>query len=200
MVSRPYTEYAARNSAPILEVLQQELASAHRVLEIGSGTGQHAVTFAAALEHLHWQTSDLEENHSGIVDWLDAADLPNVAPPLVLDVRTAEVAPSSYDAVFAANTAHIMAIDAVAAMFAVAGKVLITGGVFCLYGPFRRGRAFNTTSNAEFDVSLRARDPAMGIRDLEVLEDFGASYSLRRERIYAMPSNNLLVTWRKEPA
>lgn len=196
--SRPYAEYAARNSAPILEVLQREFAEARRVLEIGSGTGQHAVTFASALEHLHWQPSDLEDNHAGIVEWLEAAGLPNVAAPLVLDVRTAEVAASAYDAVFAANTAHIMGIDAVAAMFAVAGKVLASGGIFCLYGPFRRDGAFNTPSNAEFDVSLRARDPAMGIRDLEVLEDFSASQGLRRERIYAMPSNNLLVTWRKE--
>lgn len=195
MTDRPFAETAQRNAPPILEVLRREFRQATDVLEIGSGTGQHAVTFAAALPHLRWQTSDLVERHAGINAWIDSSGVETVLRPLSLDVRTEGVQAASYDAVFSANTAHIMGIDAVSRMFSVVGDALRADGVFCLYGPFRVDGTFNTRSNEEFDTSLRRRDATMGIRDLEALDDFGASCGLQRQRLYAMPSNNHMACW-----
>ena len=197
MTERPYAESTARNAAPILEILKHEFRDKQRVLEIGSGTGQHAVTFAAALEHLHWHTSDLDENHAGINAWIQASQLGNVVPPLTMDVRTAEVDAGAFDAVYSANTAHIMGLDAVESMYSLVGTSLRNGGVFCLYGPFRRDGQFNTQSNADFDTHLRDRDPAMGIRDLEALDEFAGANGLRRQRLYAVPSNNYVVVWER---
>jgi len=195
MADTPFAEYAARNAAPILEILQREFRNSSRVLEIGSGTGQHAVTFAAALDHLQWQTSDLDENHGGIRAWVDNAGLDNVSAPLSMDVREASVNESAYDSAFSSNTAHIMGIDAVEKMFSLIGKALQDGGVFCLYGPFQRDGAFNTQSNADFDANLRERDPAMGIRHIETLDNFAAAAGLKRIRFYAVPSNNNVAVW-----
>jgi cyclopropane fatty-acyl-phospholipid synthase-like methyltransferase len=197
MTEKPCAESAARNAAPILEILKREFRDSRHVLEIGSGTGQHAVTFAAALDHLRWQTSDLDENHTGINAWIEASRLGNVMSPLSMDVRTAKVDAGTYDAVYSANTAHIMGIDAVEYMYSLVGTALRDGGVFCLYGPFRRDGQFNTQSNADFDVDLRGRDPAMGIRDLEVLDRFAEVNGLQRQRCYAVPSNNNVVIWQK---
>lgn len=199
MSERPYAEYAVRNAAPILEALQREFGGRKRVLEIGSGTGQHAVRFGAELRHLVWQTSDVEANHPGIRAWVDDSGLDNVCPPLAVNVLTANLPPASYDGVFSANTAHIMSLTAVERMFALVGRVLCRGGPFCLYGPFRQQGDFNTASNAAFDQSLRQQDPDMGLRDLEQLDDFGAAHELRRARLYAMPANNFLAVWRKGP-
>ncbi len=195
MTERPFAEAPQRNAPPILEVLRREFGYASEVLEIGSGTGQHAVTFAAAMPWLRWQTSDLDENHAGINAWIDTAGLDNVLRPLSLDVRNDNVEASSYDAVFSANTVHIMGLDAVRRLFSVVGDALRADGVFCLYGPFRIGGAFNTRSNEQFDTSLRLRDATMGIRDLEVLDEFGASSGLLQQRLYAMPSNNHIAVW-----
>jgi SAM-dependent methyltransferase len=197
MTDKPYAEYAARNTAPILEILKREFRNSSRVLEIGSGTGQHAVAFAAALDYLHWQTSDLDENHAGINAWITASQLDNVMAPLSMDVRVATVDAGAYDAVFSSNTAHIMGIDAVENMYFLAGTALSAGGVFCLYGPFRSAGCFNTRSNASFDSDLRGRDPAMGIRDIEALDQFAAANGLRRRRLYAVPSNNNMAVWQK---
>ena len=200
MADKPFAEYAQRNAAPILEVLQREFRDCADVLEIGSGTGQHAVSFAAAMPQLRWQTSDLEENHAGICAWLQAAGLDNVREPLALDVRHGHVEAASCDAVFSANTAHIMGIDAVEKMFAIVGDALRAKGVFCLYGPFRIDGQFNTESNAQFDTSLRQRDPVMGIRDIETLDEFGGRGGLQRQRLYAMPANNYIAVWTRRAA
>lgn len=195
MTDPPFAEAAARNAPPILDVLRHEFRDAKDVLEIGSGTGQHAVTFARALPGLHWQTSDLDDNHASIKAWIEASAADCVLPPLSLDVRTAVVGAATYDAVFSANTAHIMGVEAVRAMFCLVGDALRADGVFCLYGPFRIGGNFNTASNERFDASLRSRDDTMGIRDLETLDDFGASCGLHRQRLYAMPANNYIAVW-----
>ena len=197
MTDKPHAEYAARNAAPILEILNREFRDSTRVLEFGSGTGQHAVTFAAALGHLHWQTSDLDENHPGINAWIDAEKLRNIGSPLSMDVRTADVESDGYDAVFSSNTAHIMGIDAVERMFSLVGKALREQGTFCLYGPFRCDGQFNTQSNADFDANLCGRDPVMGIRDIEKLDEFAAVNGLQRQRLYAVPSNNYVAVWQK---
>ena len=195
MTDKPFAEYAQRNGGPILDVLRVEFANAERVLEIGSGTGQHAVQFAAALPHLDWQTSDLEENHPGIRAWVDGANLTNLHAPILLDMRDAVAGEANYDAVFSANTAHIMSLASALRMFAFVGSALRDGGVFCLYGPFQQNGQFNTASNAAFDETLRSRDPQMGIRDLVDLDAEGGKHGLVRDRLYAMPANNHIAVW-----
>lgn len=200
MNARPSAPATARNSQSILNVLRDEFRDCDSILEIGSGTGQHAVFFAAELRHLTWQTSDVEENHGGILAWLQHAALTNVRDPLALDVLTAEAPSARYDGVFSANTAHIMSIAAVEKMFALVAKVLGNSGIFALYGPFRRGDSFNARSNAEFDQSLRSRDPDMGIRQLENLDEMAAIGGMHRIRLYAMPANNHIAVWSKGSA
>ena len=195
---RPYAAATARNAEPILGVLRTEFAECSSVLEIGSGTGQHAVSFAAELAGLCWQPSELEQNLPGIRAWLAKAELPNVRDPVVLDVLTASPGQGTHDAVFSANTAHIMSMDGVEKMFALVATVLDARGRFCLYGPFRSGGAFNTESNAVFHRTLHDRDPAMGIRNLEDLDRLAASGGMLRKRLYAMPANNHLAVWEKQ--
>lgn len=196
MIDRPFAEAAERNAAPILEILRYEFRHVSQVLEIGSGTGQHATRFAAELDYLQWQTSDLAANLDGIRSWISAAGLTNVRAPVLLDVMTADV-PAFFDAVYSSNTAHIMSFDAVAKMFAFVSRTLNPAGVFCLYGPFRRFGRFNSESNARFHESLRFRDPRMGIRDLEALDELAAEHRMRRSNLYAVPSNNLVAIWKK---
>lgn len=200
MTDKPFAESAARNAGPILAVLQTELRRCRDVLEIGSGTGQHAVVFAQAMPHLVWQTSDLAEHHAGINAWLAHAALDNVLAPLELDVRRVSLAPASFDAVYSANTAHIMSIAAVQRMFSLVGDVLRADGVFCLYGPFRIGGTFTTGSNEAFDRGLRQRSSEMGIRDIETLDEFGTEGGLHRQAFYALPSNNCLAIWTRRGA
>ncbi len=197
MSERHFAAAAQRNAAPILEVLRREFADRGAVLEIGSGTGQHAVTFARHLTHLDWQPTDVAEYCPGIRAWIADTNLDNVLPPLELDVRSDDTGSARFDAAFSANTAHIMDLDAVGMMFKLLGNVLVAGAVFCLYGPFRIDGEFNAPSNAAFDKSLRQRNPAMGIRDLEELDVLALSAGLHRERLYAMPSNNFAVLWRR---
>lgn len=201
MATPAYAPASVRNSEPILGVLIDEIGDCERLLEVGSGTGFHAVTFGRAFSQLTWQTSDLPENHDDINAAVREAGLRNVRKPIRLDVLDPDdtiVAAAGFDAVYSSNTAHIMGIDAVCSMIALAGRVLPPGGRLLLYGPFKRAGQFNTPSNAAFDESLRARDATMGIRDLEAIEQLAAQHFMRRLRVYAMPANNLLVVWQKE--
>lgn len=197
MTARPQAPAAARNSRPILEVVKHEFREIESVFEIGSGTGQHAVIFAEAMPWLTWQTSDLGENHRGISSRLSDSGLANVLDPILLDVEQPAGFDGEYDAVFSANTAHIMSIKAVRCMFDVVGQLLSPGGLFCLYGPFNVDGRFTSRSNERFDQSLRSRDPAMGVRDLQELDGFAGNSEMSRARLYAMPANNLIVVWRK---
>lgn len=200
MNDRPFAPATERNKEAILHVIREEFRNCSSVLEIGSGTGQHAVHFAAALGHLTWQTSDVQENHAGIRAWLRDRALQNVRDPLVLDVCTARVPEQKYDGVFSANTAHIMSFAAVEKMFALVISCLQTDGVFVLYGPFRQEGDFNTSSNARFHESLRQTDTEMGIRHLEDLERLAVAGGMRRMRLYALPANNHIVVWKKTTA
>lgn len=193
----PNAPACERNRQPILDVLREELRGRCRVLEIGSGTGQHAVFFAAALPQVDWQPSDRPENHEDILAWLGHAGLDNVLPPLALDVETFDPDGLSFDAVFSANTAHIMPVAAVRCLFSLAGRLLEEGGVFCLYGPVNFDGRFSSDSNAAFDVALKQRDTGMGIRDIEQLDGFAAPAGLTRVRLYAMPANNHIAVWQK---
>jgi cyclopropane fatty-acyl-phospholipid synthase-like methyltransferase len=194
---KPHAPATDRNRDAILGVLRDELKKAKSVLEIGSGTGQHAVFFARELAWLQWQTSDREQNHDGINAWLSEASLVNVDRPLSLDVEEVGEIPGDYDAVFSANTAHIMSFDAVKCMFAVVANCLTTNGCFCLYGPFKIDGDFTSESNESFNASLKTQDPQMGIRDLESLHELAAKHILVHEKSYAMPANNMLIVWRK---
>ena len=195
MNARADSPAARRNRDAILEVLLIELAECTNVLEIGSGTGQHAVYFGRAMPHLKWQTSDRIMNHDGIRAWLEAEGTPNVSAPIDLDVLQVSRVDDSFDAVFSANTAHIMSMDAVRRMFALVGSALAEEGLFCLYGPFNINGEFTSDSNRRFDASLRAEDPSMGIRDLVELDRLAESAGMERIRQYTMPANNQLIVW-----
>lgn len=195
---KPNASAALRNSQPILEVIRNEFENCETVLEIGSGTGQHAVFFASKMPWLGWQTSDVRENHDGINAWLEEAGLDNVKAPLELDVEKPFQSDDRFDAVFSANTAHIMNIEAVECMFRIAGESLIVGGMFCLYGPFNLDGEFTSDSNRRFDASLKMQNQAMGIRDLADLDAFAKANSLHRTSLYAMPANNMIAVWAKD--
>jgi cyclopropane fatty-acyl-phospholipid synthase-like methyltransferase len=198
LINKPYSESCEQNREPILAVLRELLADRRHVLEIGSGTGQHAVYFGAELPHLVWQTADVAPHHPGILAWLEDAGLPNVRPPLALDVRHAEWRSGRYDAVFSANTLHIMGWSEVEAFFAGVDAVLEPGGVLAVYGPFNYRGAFTSESNARFDAWLKARDPASGVRDFEALAALARVHGLVLEQDIAMPANNRMLVWRRK--
>lgn len=192
--SAPATE---RNRDPILAVLREHFFDRRHVLEIGSGTGQHAVHFAAALPHLHWQPSDLGENHPTINAWIADSGLTNISSPLALDVGRPETWPTQrYDAIFTANTLHIISWPQVQALFANLPRVLARDAKIAIYGPFNIGGQFTAPSNAAFDVWLRERDPASGIRDLEAVQALAAQARLVFEADIEMPANNRCLVWR----
>lgn len=197
MAEKPYAESCAQNRDPILAVLREVFADRRRVLEIASGTGQHAVYFGEALAHLVWQTSELPENHAGIQAWLDEAALDNVLAPVALDVNDADWPVAEVDAVFNANTVHIVGWPAVERLFAGVGRVLAPGGLLCLYGPFNYGGTFTSESNARFDAWLKARDPVSGVRDFEALDRLAHAQGLVLERDIEMPVNNRTLVWRR---
>ncbi len=195
---KPYSEACEKNQSAILEVLQSALSRQHHVLEIASGTGQHAVHFGRALPHLTWQTSELPHNHAGIRAWLDEAALPNVLPPVALDVTDAHWPAGVVDAIFNANTVHIVSEPEVERMFAGIARTLSAGGILCLYGPFNYHKKFTSESNARFDVWLKSRNPESGIRDFEVIDQLAKTHGLRLLQDVAMPSNNRTLVWQRD--
>jgi cyclopropane fatty-acyl-phospholipid synthase-like methyltransferase len=194
---KPFAESCEQNRAPILAVLREMFADRSHVLEIGSGTGQHAVYFGAELPHLRWQTADLSRHHPGIRQWLDEAALPNVLPPIELDVNQKFWHGARYDAVFSANTLHIMSWGEVERFFEGVGEVLETGGVLAVYGPFNYDGRFTSESNARFDAWLKSRDPASGVRDFEAVDGLARDRGLKLQRDIAMPANNRTLIWRR---
>ncbi len=197
---KPFSESCSRNQEPIWEVLAREFAGRRSVLEIGSGTGQHAVCFAARLPNIRWQTSDLPGNHAGIRAWIDESGLENVLPPVALDVSSDVWPIAMTDAVFSANTLHIMSWAQVEAMYRGIGRILSRDGVLCVYGPFNYGGTFTSESNARFDAWLKARDPESGIRDFEAVDALASGQGLTLTRDADMPSNNRALVWRRSAA
>lgn len=199
MREKPHAPACERNREPILAVLQQHFADRRRVLEIGSGTGQHAIHFAAALPHLLWQTSDRAEQHEGIRAWLDEAGLPNVLPPLNLDVAVDSDWPTHrYDAAFSANTLHILPWPEVVACFAGLDRVLKDEARVVIYGPFNVDGCFTSESNAAFDRWLKARDARMGIRDLTAVDALARAIGLHLMDDVPMPANNRCLVWQRQ--
>lgn len=200
-MNKQFSTACERNREPILDVLSKVFADRKHVLEIGSGTGQHAVFFGAGLPHLMWQTSDLPQNHPSILAWLQEADLKNVLPPIALDMSNAEWATDlldkDMDAVFTANICHIMAWREVENMFAGVARVVQSGGKLCVYGPFNYKGQFTSSGNAQFDASLRAQAAHMGIRDIEAMQDLASAHGLIMQADHAMPANNRLLVWQR---
>jgi hypothetical protein len=195
-MNKPHAPACDRNRDPILSVLHEHFADRRRVLEIGSGTGQHAVYFAKALSHLTWQTSDVAENIPGIRAWLDEAALPNTPPPLVLDV-SANWPRGPFDALFSANTLHIMSWPEVERLFAAICKEAPAEFVTAIYGPFNYGGRLTSDSNAAFDASLKERGAHMGIRDFEAVNKLAEAANLKLIADVAMPANNRTLVWRR---
>ena len=187
---KPYSEASERNRAPIVEVLKRIFVKTHSVLEIGSGTGQHAAYFSAELPHLVWQASDVAEHLPGIREWI--AD----PAPIELDVDKPWPAVKA-DAVYSANTCHIMSWPQVQRMFAGIGR--LAPAVLTLYGPFNYNGRHTSESNARFDAMLRARDPASGLRDFEAINALAETAGLVLQEDNAMPANNRLLVWRPRP-
>jgi SAM-dependent methyltransferase len=204
MTTKPHSPSCDRNREPILDVLRTRFADRREVLEIGSGTGQHAVHFAAAMPWLRWQCSDHADALPGIRLWLDEAALPNTPPPFALQAVLEPVPgfsplPSGrYDAVFSANTLHIMGWPEVQALFAALPDVLADDAIVAIYGPFNYRGEFTSDSNRDFDGWLKARDPRSGIRDFEAVNALAGAIDLHLIADEAMPANNRMLVWRRD--
>ncbi len=193
----PFSQACENNKHVIADVLRDAFADAKRVLEIGSGTGQHAVHFGLSFPHLTWQPSDIGDRLDGLRARIDLEASGNVAPPVELDVATDPWPVEEVDGVFSANCVHIISWDLVVHFFRGVGQVLGPNGTLCLYGPFKYGGEFTTESNAQFDLWLKARDLESGVRDFEEIDRLAQEQGLLLQRDHAMPANNQLLVWRR---
>jgi cyclopropane fatty-acyl-phospholipid synthase-like methyltransferase len=196
-----HCEACERNKRPILDILRDVLADRRRVLEIGAGTGQHAVFFSRNLDHVTWEPTERADGLPALRARVEAEGGGNLSAPLQLDVNDdpwpRSVRDREYDAVYSANTLHIMSWMSVEALFDGVGKVLGRGGALCVYGPFKYGGEFTTPSNARFDASLRAWNPDSGIRDFEAVHALAGDQGLELLADHAMPANNQLLLWHR---
>jgi len=190
---KPYSDSCDQNREPILAVISSIFSTLGSVLEIGSGTGQHAIYFAEKMPHLTWYTSDCSCNLQGINMWLSEAALPNVIAPIELDVTASRWPLMSVDAIFTANSLHIMHQSDVVNLIDGAGRLLPQGGNLVIYGPFNYNRQYTSESNARFDQWLKARDPESGIKHFEVVESLANDCGLTLVGDYAMPANNRIL-------
>ncbi|MEM5370351.1 DUF938 domain-containing protein [Paraburkholderia azotifigens] len=195
---RQHAPAAERNREPILAVLERVLPATGTVLEIASGTGQHAIHFAAALPQLTWQPSDPgEDARASIAAWTAHSGLANVRAPLALDVRDASWGLDAADAIVCINMIHISPWESARALIGGAGRLLRAGGVLFLYGPYRRGGAHTAPSNAAFDAQLQSRDPAWGVRDMEDVVALADAAGFDLDETVEMPANNFSLVFRK---
>jgi cyclopropane fatty-acyl-phospholipid synthase-like methyltransferase len=191
------SEACERNKEPILQILRRAFAASRQVLEIGSGTGQHALYFARKLPNLTWQTSDTGGYLAPLRARIAQENAANLPAPLELDVRRHPWEVTGVDSVFSANTLHIMPWEAVESFFQGVGTVLGTGGILCVYGPFRYAERYTSASNEAFDRYLRERDALSGVRDFEAVNALAVAEGLSLEADYDMPANNRTVVWRR---
>lgn len=211
--SKPFSEACARNQQPIAAILETCLSRPSRVLEIGSGTGQHAVFMTRIMPHLQWQPTDLAEAIPAIELWRKDANLSNLAAPLELDVNQLpwpvaitgkggkgenhDAVKSGYDAVFTANTVHFVGWSTVENLFRGTAEVLKAGGQMLVYGPFNENGSYTSAGNAQLDSWLKARNPDSGIKDRNAVIALAAQYGLAHEHTNALPANNDLLAFRK---
>jgi cyclopropane fatty-acyl-phospholipid synthase-like methyltransferase len=200
-MTKPFSEACLRNQQPIADALKKLLPNAARLLEIGSGTGQHAVFCAQALPHLKWQTSDLPQHHEGMLKWIEDAGLDNVLPPLVLDVDQAwpDFSAASISHVFTANTVHYIAWESVVNMFTNVSELLPEKGLFVIYGPVNVAGQYTSEGNAGLDEWLKTCvNPLAGIKDIADIEQLAKDQGLALIDNIAMPANNRLLVLQKQ--
>ena len=190
---KTFCQACENNKQPILAILGPLLDGRRALLEIGSGTGQHAAFFAPRLGQLQWQTSDVAAHHAGIEAWIDGVD--NALPPITLDVDGDDWPQRRFDSAFSANTAHIMHWPSVVRMFHGVAGILDSGGVFALYGPFNYDGAYTSPGNESFDRHLRGGDEGMGIRDIEAVTELAGSAGMELIADHAMPANTRPLVW-----
>lgn len=195
----PHSEACERNKGPILAVLREAFAGCTHVLEIGSGTGQHAVHFATGMPWLVWQPSELAEATPDLKRRIQSEGPPNLRAPVVLDVTRPPWELSQADGVFTANTLHIMHWQDVESLFAALPGATTAGAVLAIYGPFRYGGEHTSASNESFDTLLRARDPGSGIRDFEDVDALAKAAGFTLAADHAMPANNRTLIWTSAP-
>ncbi|WKJ88573.1 DUF938 domain-containing protein [Methylomonas montana] len=190
---KPFSQSCENNKAAILEIIRSVFSQPATVWEIGSGTGQHACHFAEQLPHLHWQPTDRPENIAGIELWREDAQLSNVKPPLSLDVADPVWPCERIDALFTANTLHIMSRHEVRILFERLASYLNVDASICIYGPFNYNGAYTSDSNARFDEWLKNRDVSSGIKDFEEIMALATAIGLELQADHAMPANNRLL-------
>lgn len=195
-MTKRFSQACENNKAVIIRHLIAELSQQRKCLEIGSGSGQHAVYFSPLLEHLIWQTSDLLENHASINAWLQEYPAPNLLAPIEFFVGQSDWPSTDIDAVFSANTAHIMQPNEVKVMMSMISENLPSGGVFCQYGPFKVKGDYTSDSNRAFDSHLYSQGCG-GIRDISELQQWSPNLALTKT--VPMPANNFLLIWSKVP-
>ena len=203
MTEKPYSIACERNREPIAAALDPYMADRRQVLEIGSGTGQHAVFFAARWPWLQWQPSDHPDHLPGVEAWRKDAALSNLQAPFALQAMLPPAPPLAlpdgrgpYDAVFTANTLHIMGWDHVQALFDGLPGVMQPAALLATYGPFNYGGHYTSDSNAQFDGWLKSRDPRSGIRAFEAVQALAQARGFSLLEDVAMPANNRLLVWR----
>ncbi|MCS5589902.1 MAG: class I SAM-dependent methyltransferase [Candidatus Thioglobus sp.] len=194
---KQHSESCRQNQDPILSIIKPLLANTKSVLEVGSGTGQHAVYFSEHMPHLIWQASDQSQYLPGVNAWINDANLGNLPSAIELDV-TQPWPDIRVEAIFSANTTHIMGWEVVADLFHGAGQALEVGGLFILYGPFNYQGQYTSKSNADFDLWLKDRDPRSAIRDFEALNQLAQRSGLNLINDFAMPTNNRILYWEKQ--
>lgn len=193
---KQYSAACDQNKDPILKAIKPLLLNAKSVLEVGSGTGQHCVYFAKELPHLTWQASDQSMYLPSVNAWIDDAKLANTPKELELNVDL-DWPEDKYQAIYSANTVHIMSWEMVLNFFKGVGQVLDKGGVFILYGPFNYSGQYTSQSNANFDLWLKDQNPLSAIRDFESLDELAKLHNLILTDDIEMPANNRVLVWKK---
>ncbi len=195
-MEKPFSPSCERNQVPILSILQTKLNDGGRLLEIGSGTGQHAVYFCQRMPNVLWQCSDLRENLSGIQMWIDDSCLSNVLPPIELDVADPAIY-KTYDAVYSCNTLHIMSKSNVVKFFNLVNSVTQKQSSLFVYGPFNYNGEYTSSSNAEFDAWLKERNLESAIKDFEWINELANDAGFFLVDDVEMPANNRLLHWER---
>lgn len=196
-INKPYSQSSEENKEVIYQVIKPIFSQKKHVLEVASGTGQHAVYFAEKMPYLTWQTSDLIESHSGIKQWMKSVNLPNILPPLELNVSEKQWPNTPYDGVFSANSFHIMSKQNVTDFFKNVSTILNKKAVVIIYGPFNYNGEFTSESNANFDIWLKNRNPQSGIKDFEWCNRLAQEAQLSLIEDIEMPMNNRILVWQK---